>query len=129
MLNEAGRIGVLFKEYDTLRTEIQACVSRQYGLLALTAGALYFVMSRPDSALFGVSLGILVLAVVVSMAYALVEINTRRCAERVREIEQEINRLAGGEPLLEWESTRGVGAVGFLPYIFRRGSRKSRSPR
>lgn len=106
------RVEVLFKEYDTLRTEIIGRTVGGFqliGIIALLASALIaWVGAHPLTRVFWVCLAILVFAA--AFVYYIAYRETNAAAKRIRSIEAQINELLGGEKLLQWES-RFAGAV------------------
>jgi len=98
-------IDILFKEYDTLRTEILARSTQRIsflGLFGATTG--YFLFRYQDLSTIqgmGMIFGMLFLfGVWVQLGNII-----NHCGTRIATIEQEINSLSGsGRELLEWES-------------------------
>lgn len=107
-------VEVLFKEYDTLRAEIIARTSAGFQVLAVSVVLFTAMVGWLGSHTFDVVFWTLLATfVIVNAAIALVtrrEINI--IAERIQEIEKEINRLMGAT-LLRWETERGSRATGW----------------
>jgi hypothetical protein len=110
-LETKDKIQILLQEYGGLRTEIIHRYNNIYQLI--TVGAVVFVWAvshPPDSTLwfgFGASV------VTISFFSWSLRLDTARAAERAREIEQEINELAG-EELMAWETHWGGHVRGFF---------------
>jgi len=104
-------IQILFKEYDTLRGEIVSRTNNGYQLIALGAGALAWLASRPVNGMLFVSIGIILLGMLVFVA--LWWRDTYMCSCRVKELEGEINALAG-QTLLKWETHWTGGPIAFI---------------
>jgi len=94
-------IQILFKEYDSLRAEIIARTNVGYQLLGLGAGALAWLLSRPINQVFVFSLVIIGIAMIIFVGVWWRD--TYMCSCRIKEIEKEINTLAGAA-LLKWET-------------------------
>ncbi len=104
-------IQILFKEYDTLRSEIITRTNCGYQLLALGAGALAWLASRPINQMLFVSLGVVLAAMVIFVGIWWRD--TYMCSCRVKEIERQINNLAGME-LLKWETHWTGGPFAYI---------------
>jgi hypothetical protein len=105
------KIDILFKEYDSLRAEIRARADNQLAILGFTGPSLTWLLSRDIGLKFWIMLAVLVPAVIF-MHWCILRA-MERCAYWLKEIEATINSLAGAH-LLEWESTWGAIANGYL---------------
>src|ERR1039457_6946031 len=109
------KVAILFKEYDTLRTEIIGRTAGGYQLIAILAivfGAILgWRSSHGSDAVFWVALGVFFGAALVFWWWARRDINM--IARRIRDIELNINRLCG-DTLLIWETSMGGMAGGWL---------------
>jgi hypothetical protein len=110
-LTRKEKIEILFKEYDTLRTEIMTRTNNGYQLSAIAAGAMTWLISRPIDIRFWIASTLA--AVVFSLFYVLIMRDINKFAARIRELEGEINALSGAD-LLEWETHWGGAAAGHL---------------
>lgn len=109
------RIAILFKEYDTLRTEIIGRTAGGYQLIAILAVIFTAILAwrsshGPDD-IFWVAIGVFIVAAVLFSWWAHRDINL--IARRIREIELAINSLCG-DTLLIWETTMGGMAGGWV---------------
>ncbi len=108
-----SKIEILFKEYDTLRTEIDTRIKSAFSLWSVAIAALAIV-----GGLSGTKTRAWVIASVAIIALVILwylnESATRRCAKRVSQIEKRINDLAD-EELLEWELKWGAVTTGYFP--------------
>jgi hypothetical protein len=105
---------ILFKEYDTLPTEIIARTNNGYQLFGIGAatGALiaWLGSHSADVTLWGL---IAVAFVACAIMTRVLVRDTNVIAGRVIEIEAEINLMAG-KTLLQWETRSGGAATGWL---------------
>jgi hypothetical protein len=104
-------VQVLFKEYDALRTQILGRTNNGYQLWAIGAVLLTWLMSRPIDAKFWAIIGLFV--VVFSLFSWTTVRDIQKAAHRLRELEAQINDLAGA-PLLEWENLWGSAVTGYF---------------
>jgi hypothetical protein len=115
-------VEVLFKEYDTLRTEIISRTSNAHQLATVFAvlwvGVFSWLVSRIGitprgiAALVGVTVAFV--AVLAAVNRWVIQLDISNAAARIRELEAEINRLCGAE-LLKWETHWGGGRYGAAP--------------
>ena len=107
-LSPYEQIQILFREYDTLRTEIISRTEIGYKLWGFGGAAGAWLITRYDEPTFLTTLVLLssVFGILTMMWFR----DVNNMASRVRAIEAEINNLAGGKELLQWE-TRWAGAV------------------
>lgn len=110
-LGSPEKIQVLFKEYDALRSGITGRTNNGYQLWGIGAALLTFLMSRPIDWKFWTLISLFV--VVFSLFSWTTYRDIQKAAERLRQLESEINGLAGVE-LLQWETLWGSGVTGFL---------------
>ncbi len=104
-------ISILFKEYDALRSEIQGRTNNGYQLWAIGAAVLTWLVSRPIDSKFWILLALFVLVFSIASWTAFRDIN--KASVRLRELENQINALAG-QHLLEWESRWGSAVRGYF---------------
>jgi hypothetical protein len=107
--DDQEKVRILLHEYDTLRQEIIQRTT--HGFQIYGVGAVFFVwlVSRPFDQRSWIMLCVSALAVLFASRISLREI--RNASERLQELEQTINRLAG-QDLLIWESCRGGAKTG-----------------
>ena len=106
------RLG-MFKEYDALRAEIQARTSHGFQITAIGGGVLTWLLSRPLDYRFWVI--IVLVSVVFAGAVWTIFRDINKASIRLKEIEQEINAMAGA-PLLQWESRWGSATTGYFSW-------------
>ena len=106
-------INILFKEYDALRTEIQNRTNHGFQIGAISAVVLTWLLSRPVDYKFWAILASTSAVFVVAAWMAFRDIN--KASVRLKELEQEINALAGS-PLLQWESYWGSATAGYFSW-------------
>jgi len=105
------KMQILFKEYDTLRQEIVGRLNGGRQLVAIgvagMAGVITFLgpAHRRDAIFWGLLCG---LGTVLGVLFWSTHHSIARVGTRLREIEAEINALAG-EDLLKWETRFGGG--------------------
>lgn len=110
-LQTQDKIHVLMVEYSALRTETIHRYNNVYQLLAVGAVLFVWLLSHPNGMGFWVGLGSSS-AVLAVLSWSL-RLDISNAAKRVREIEAEVNDLAG-EALLVWESLWGGDVRGFF---------------
>jgi hypothetical protein len=120
-LEKRDRILVLLAEYNTLRTE---CQHRLTLLMQWTGIAITVIVGLLGFAISNVQLsGLYYLTGAVFFLYAVlvivIGINVAQLAKRVRELEKQINDVAG-ERLLRWETDYAWGRVLFPSRYFGR---------
>jgi hypothetical protein len=108
-IGEKEKITILLHEYDTLREEIIQRTNHGFQIYGI--GAVFFVwlMSRSFDQRFWIMLCISVIALGRAWRSSVREI--RKAAERLQELENIINGLAGTD-LLVWESHKSGFATG-----------------
>jgi hypothetical protein len=111
---QKDKVKILFHEYDTLRTEVIHRINNGYQLIAGVTGLLIWLVSHAGvNWRFCILLGISVAVVLVLWRGIYQDIKT--IARRLRELENEINKLAG-ETLLVWETRWSPTVVGRFAY-------------
>lgn len=111
VLNAKDKVQVLLHEYDTLRTEIIHRTNHMYQLLGIGSAILAWLASRPVDARFWI---LLVLSLgAISLFSWFMHRDISKAAERLRQLEQDVNRRAG-EELLVWERRWGGAVTGNL---------------
>lgn len=99
-------IQILFKEYDTLRAEILGRANNLFQLLTVAIVAMGWLLSHPQDTALPVALCVSIFAI---LAFGvLIWRAVHLAARRLRELEREINGLAGKD-LLKWETSWGEG--------------------
>jgi hypothetical protein len=111
-------INILFKEYESLRAEIRQLTGNGHQAWGIAAVVLTWLLSRPTDERFWMLLGVAGILLAVSAWTTFRDI--KKAAKRLREIETQINELAGIE-LLEWENHWGSEIAGF----WRRGKKRT----
>jgi hypothetical protein len=114
-MEEKDKVEILMEEYKSLRGEIlqRNTVFNNFITVSATATVTLFAFIVLHYLIFGFSL-LIILASVMFGLFKLVEFDTLAAADRVREIEQEINQRAG-ERLLVWETDHGLYTVPYGP--------------
>lgn len=112
-MDDQTRITILFKEYDTLRSEISVRITSAFNLWNIAA-AVIVIWATLQAKSLGSWLVLIVAAGILVAVWVLNELAVRKCARRIAQIERQINSLAG-EELLQWESRLGAVATGYLP--------------
>jgi hypothetical protein len=109
-------IQIIFKEYDTLRAEIIARTTGGFQLISiialLSSALLAWAGSHSASKVLWVGVGVLCAASALFFYVAHRDVNM--LASRVKEIEAEINHLAGDIELLKWETHSGAAVTGWI---------------
>lgn len=116
---QEDKIYILLAEYTVLHTklfQINTVMFQTYGvgLAAITA---IVAITYQASALAGIAL-LIILPLCLFVAFRFTHVETLLTAQRVREIEAELNAIAG-EPLLIWQTKSGIASQGYLPRIRR----------
>jgi hypothetical protein len=111
-LGRKDRINILLKEYDSLRADIVLRTNNLFTLMGISGAALIGLLSLR----LGYSLWppLLTLAGVSLLIWWVITQNIRRAASRLVSIEEHVNRLAGGEALLVWETHWGGAKIGWF---------------
>ncbi len=104
-------VQILFKEYDTLRTEVIARQSANYQLVIFGGAVFAWFATHASGKRFWISLAALLVISCWLVFRAVQDINF--IAKRIQELEQEINQLAGAN-LLRWETHWGSNRTGWL---------------
>lgn len=110
-LSNKEKVQILLHEYTTLRQEIIARTTHGFQLIAAGAVVLVWALTKPEidgRFWFGVAVAISVILISSAMAFR----DIGKAAERLRELENDINRRAG-EQLLVWETYWGGAVTGF----------------
>ncbi|MBK8177223.1 MAG: hypothetical protein IPK66_18785 [Rhodospirillales bacterium] len=105
------RIEIILREYESLRLEILERTGHMYQLLVACAAVFLWVLTNS----FSLSTLLVILSVIMlGGAFSwLIDRDIRKAAERLRQIEHDINRRVG-EDLLVWESRWGGAISGFF---------------
>lgn len=108
--HDRAKIDILFKEYDTLRTEVMARCNSRFLVVGFLVTLTVFVASESEVGLLARCLiGAFAVLAVAALWFRLGQL-IKRCAVRIAEIEQKINKLMG-EQLLAWESRIAKGGL------------------
>ena len=126
------RIPILLAEYNTLRAEVMLARTEVYRTAGFGLPAAAALVSLGLSASSWWGTGFSILGLVFLVAYVFVNTfyddkNTGTFTARIREIEDDINGLAGGEKLLIWETYYGWGSI-FRPTNPTFGKRPQKVP-
>jgi hypothetical protein len=106
------RINILLREYDTLRSELQQRTAAGFALVGVVVAVVGWVLSQTLSHHYYTSAAVgMLFLVFLFLGPRFMNVQIRRCAERVQRIEKRVNFLAQ-DHLLEWESRWGMGATG-----------------
>jgi hypothetical protein len=123
VLNEKERIGIILEEYRALRAEIVARTTMQAQINSgIGAG---FITITGFMVVYNVLAGVLMILLLSILSTALSIFlfdDIHNLAERLLEIEDEINRRVG-ERLFSWESRFGVQKISFRSRLTRTGNR------
>jgi hypothetical protein len=103
-------IEILFKEYDSLRTEIIERIKLAYGFFVLVGGVFAFWTGFSTKGWIQV-LFLVISELVLCVSWFFNQRAIRRCAIRLEELEDEINDLARA-PALCWETRMPRGLKG-----------------
>jgi cardiolipin synthase len=118
-------IEILFKEYDTLRQQVVVRITHWYQLGGAFAIVVAWLLAHPPAGGWVIPLTVLTFAAAFFGGTLARDIHI--IAERLQELEAEINKLAGAE-LLKWETHYGVAA--YKHYLSRpRPKPKKRKPK
>jgi len=104
---DTERISALLHEYDALRAEIVARAGSRFQLVALVGVVATLVTAKWASGstqtwiIIGTLIGTAVTALIIWLAFGTY---IDSCASRLIDIENEVNRMLGGLPVLKWES-------------------------
>jgi hypothetical protein len=122
------RIQILLAEYATLRAELLSRYTAQFqsgGIAAIVF--LGCVTLIANTGIWGL-VGLIVLDLFLYLAVLFwIDVNIAKAARRLRALEEEINIMATGSPLLKWETLFGMGGVVGEHYLKWR-ERKNRLP-
>jgi ABC-type transport system involved in Fe-S cluster assembly fused permease/ATPase subunit len=112
---------IIFKEYDTLRTEIIALTGHMYNVIGFGAAISAALLAWSTSQGFDFRFWFLVFvfASVVWLLWMMLHVAISRNAERLRQIEAEVNRRAG-DKLLQWETHKSPSSAWIVTDIYRR---------
>lgn len=117
-LSEKEKIQILLSEYTAVRTEIVSRTGYSFQIGVVVAAVITWLLQQPPIT-WQVAIGLAVVALFV-LWFSLLNIrDTWRVADRIKELEHEINSRAG-EHLLVWERLWGAARMGFFPWIFSR---------
>jgi hypothetical protein len=108
-VNTQGKVQILPYEYASLRTEILNRIGHLHQLLAVGGVIFLWLANHPIDRMFWISL--VAAVVVVGIFGWTIHRDIGKAAERVRQLEADINRRAG-EELLVWESHWGGEVTG-----------------
>jgi sulfite exporter TauE/SafE len=106
-------ISILFKEYDALRTEVLGRTSHGHKIGAIGAVVLTWLLARPIDAKFWMILVAVSIVFLTAAWMTFRDIN--KASAKLKELEQEINSLAGAR-LLQWESYWGSATMGYFSW-------------
>lgn len=115
------KVQTLLFEYNSLRSEIMQrnSVFNQYCVISVPASVAAVTVVYTAFPPLGIVL-FLTICSLLYIVFRIIEFDTLAAAERVRELEAQINEMAG-ERLLVWETDHGLNKVGYrhrFRYIF-----------
>ena len=110
-LNTQGKVQILLHEYASLRTEIFHRTGHLLQLITVGGALFLWLMSRPIDRRFWISL--IAAVVVVGLFSWFIHRDIEKAAERLRQLEKDINKRAG-EDLLVWETHWGGAVRGYF---------------
>lgn len=114
-------IEILFKEYDTLRTEIIALTGYMYQVIGYGAAVSGALIAWGAGKGFESKFWFLVIVFwgLVVLLWLLLHVAIARITEHLREVEADVNRRAGAE-LLKWESRKSPSRLWLTTLFIRR---------
>src|SRR5271168_653778 len=115
------KVQTLLFEYNSLRSEIMQrnSVFNQYCVISVPASVAAVSVVTSAFPPLGIVL-FLVICCLLYVVFRIIEFDTLAAAARVRELEAQINEMAG-ERLLTWETDHGLSKIGYhdrFRYIF-----------
>ena len=114
-LSEKEKIQILLSEYTAMRAEIVSRTGYSFQIGVIVAAVITWLLQQPPIT-WQVATGLAVVALFV-LWFSLLNIrDIWRVADRMKELEHEINSRAG-EHLLVWERLWGAARMGFFPWI------------
>jgi hypothetical protein len=121
VMSTSDKVNSLLFEYNSLRSEIMQrnSVFNQYCVISVPASVAAVSVVTSAVPLLGIIL-FLVICCLLYVVFRIIEFDTLAAAARVRELEAQINEMAG-ERLLTWETDHGLNKVGYrdrFRYIF-----------
>jgi hypothetical protein len=107
------RIQILLHEYNSLRAEVLSRYVAQFQSGGVTAIVLLgFLTLMANRGIHWSSVVLIVSDILLFLGVlAWIDVDITKAARRLRELEKEINDLAGGTPLLKWETEHGIGGL------------------
>jgi hypothetical protein len=113
-IKDFQKIQILLHEYNTLRAEVLSRYSAQFQSSTVAVGALIGLMVAASNPGVGFNWLIILLLIATGPIYGgvlfWIDIDIAKAAKRLREIETQVNSLAG-ETLLRWENKYGLGGI------------------
>lgn len=113
-MDEKDKIQIILEEYKTLRAEIMQrhiAATQVFTVSGIAFVTIVGLALANDSIFIGILLCLIVLFLVL-VAALMHDNDVRIVASKLREIEAEVNRRAA-DKLLDWETSRGLLAVGY----------------
>lgn len=113
-ISKDTKIEVLLAEWESLRTEAMQRDTSLNQVLLYGGGAIVAIAGYlATTTTFFLGLVLLLLGIcLVFFAFKMVEYDVRHLSARLRDVEAQVNGLAG-EDLLKWETTRGLLTEGY----------------
>jgi hypothetical protein len=111
--NTFQRVQILLHEYNTLRAEVLSRYVAQFqsgGVASIVLLGIFTLIANLGFSYWFIGLVGLDL-ILFAAVLVWIDIDIAKAARRLRELEVQINSLAGGEALLKWESVWGIGGV------------------
>jgi hypothetical protein len=121
VMSTSDKVNSLLFEYNSLRSEIMQrnSIFNQYCVISVPASAAAVSVVTSAFPPLGIVL-FLVICCLLYVVFRIIEFDTLTAAARVRELEAQINEMAG-ERLLTWETDHGLSKIGYrdrFRYIF-----------
>jgi hypothetical protein len=121
VMSTSDKVNSLLFEYNSLRSEIMQrnSIFNQYCVISVPASVAAVSVVTSAFPALGIVL-FLVICCLLYVVFRIIEFDTLTAAARVRELEAQINEMAG-ERLLTWETDHGLSKIGYrdrFRYIF-----------
>ncbi|MHC1760540.1 MAG: hypothetical protein AB9917_13730 [Negativicutes bacterium] len=116
-IDEWQKVLILLHEYDTLRTELIHRSNNLYQILTVGAmtgiASLGWIGSRNEPILAPIYIAIIIIFLLLAYLIFLVFYNIKKIAQRVREIEELVDKKTDENYLLQWERIWSSAVNGF----------------
>jgi hypothetical protein len=104
------KVQILLAEYSGLRNEIMVRTNNVFQLVAAAVLISLWIIARPVDVRFWI--GLVLLVGICGIFWWFLHRDINKAAARLRQLEEQINRLAG-EELMQWESRHGGAVTGY----------------